>query len=803
MTHSAKAGARHSNTDQQHLDAAVTHLVEAGANVPDEGNKDPATAEDNGGIVGLIPNTLKAISKTDTELRVGNYIVIFGGRDLTAFADGLGNGTYPVKPNPDGSLGERFSKSVVVDSRYTQTGRLSEDWEHGIDPDSGYDPASGKTIKAPGLGDVLGYVDWSTVKRDEKGIFVQRVLDRRKKYMQWIEPLIEAGLVGTSSKAIAEFIKVTPSGEITQWPLESDTLTVTPFETRMMTDNVVQAMKALGIAHKAVQPAPDGAQAKPTPQKPAKGQAPQKPTRPATNPVDPNTDPNAPSATAQMPEAAAAEGTGVFMAFELGGQFFVYDTDSAGEAVADPVAGPYGTAAEAMQAAQAQETTEPPAQSPNAPTAPPLKQNNKPAQPGKGIPNMEENEDIKSLTNLVKEQSEQIKALKAIVEAPRLGTPAGGNSEQATVAPPEKPFKSMAEQCFAVRDFTIGNATEMQINKMIAAKALATGQKATGANELISSEGGAVVQTDFATDIFQRVYQNGAVISRTAKQVISNASNGIRIPAIDEQSRVDGSRFGGIQAYWGYEAGTITKSKPLWRTVSLELKKLYALVYGTNELLADAPAFDSYLGRVLPQEMTFKIEDGIINGLGGGLPLGIISAPCTVSVAKEPGQASATIVFNNIAKMWARMWAGGASAPVAQGTGGSMSGAVWLVNQDTLPQLYTLQLPVGTGGQAVFVPAGGLSGLPYSTLFNRPIIPVEQCATLGTVGDIILADLSQYAVAEKGGIQAAQSIHIQFLTDETAFRWTYRVDGVPLWNTALTPYKGTNSQSPFITLATR
>ena len=39
------------------------------------------------------------------------------------------------------------------------------------------------------------------------------------------------------------------------------------------------------------------------------------------------------------------------------------------------------------------------------------------------------------------------------------------------------------------------------------------------------------------------------------------------------------------------------------------------------------------------------------------------------------------------------------------------------------------------------------------------------------------------ALADKGGLQAAQSMHVQFTTDEMTYRWTYRADGQPLWNT--------------------
>jgi len=163
-----------------------------------------------------------------------------------------------------------------------------------------------------------------------------------------------------------------------------------------------------------------------------------------------------------------------------------------------------------------------------------------------------------------------------------------------------------------------------------------------------------------------------------------------------------------------------------------------------------------------------------------------------VSVAKEVGQAAATVVYQNVLKMWSRMW-----AP-------SRGNAVWFINQDVEPQLMQLYMAVGTGGVPVWMPANGISGSPYATLFGRPIIPVEYCPTLGTVGDIMLVDLSQYEFIDKGGVQQTSSIHVSFLTGETAFRFMYRCNGMPEWKSALTPKSGSaNTLSPYVALATR
>jgi len=122
-----------------------------------------------------------------------------------------------------------------------------------------------------------------------------------------------------------------------------------------------------------------------------------------------------------------------------------------------------------------------------------------------------------------------------------------------------------------------------------------------------------------------------------------------------------------------------------------------------------------------------------------------------------------------------------------------------------LPQLYTMSIAVGTGGQLVFVPPGGLSGAPYGSLLGRPVIPIEQASALGDVGDIILADLNGYILAQKGGVQADVSIHVEFVSDQQVFRFIMRIDGQPVRASALTPYKGgaNATQSHFVALEAR
>ena len=315
--------------------------------------------------------------------------------------------------------------------------------------------------------------------------------------------------------------------------------------------------------------------------------------------------------------------------------------------------------------------------------------------------------------------------------------------------------------------------------------------RATGMSEGVPADGGFLVQTDFVQDLLSRTYDTGVLPSRCRKLQISTNANAVKIPYVNETSRADGSRWGGIRGYWANEAAAKTASQPEFGRVELELNKLVGLCYLTDELLQDASMLDGFVRDGFAEEFGFKLDDAIVNGSGAGQPLGIMNSGSLISVTKETGQAATTIVAENIIKMWARMWAR------------SRPNAVWFYNQDIEPQLHTMNLAVGTGGIPVYMPAGGLSSAPYATLYGRPAIAIEQAQTLGTTGDIILADFSQYLLADKGAMQSAASIHVKFVYDETCLRFVYRVDGQPWWQTTLTPKNGTNTVSPFVVLETR
>lgn len=311
---------------------------------------------------------------------------------------------------------------------------------------------------------------------------------------------------------------------------------------------------------------------------------------------------------------------------------------------------------------------------------------------------------------------------------------------------------------------------------------------ATGMSEAVSSDGGFLVTNENGAMLSQRAYDEGKIARLCQKITIGGPFNGLTYPVIDESSRVDGSRAGGVRGYWINEAGAATSSKPKVRRDTMSLEKLGALCYVTEELLQDASALEGLLLSEYGKEMAFKLDDAILNGDGAAKPLGIYNAGCLVQQAKETGQAADTIKAENVINMYSRFWG---------------SSGVWVLNKDCFPQLMKLALPVGTGGVPLYIPGNSLANAPYGSLLGMPVIFSEQAQTVGDLGDIYLADFGQYRLIDKGGVQSDSSMHVQFIYDEMVFRFIYRVNGQPLWDSALTPFKGSNTVSPFVALAAR
>jgi HK97 family phage major capsid protein len=309
-------------------------------------------------------------------------------------------------------------------------------------------------------------------------------------------------------------------------------------------------------------------------------------------------------------------------------------------------------------------------------------------------------------------------------------------------------------------------------------------QRSSAQSVKTPEDGGGLVQTDYAFDIIDQGFNNGVIISKCAVRESSSQANAMTLFGLDEKTRANGVRYGGIQVYTKREEEQYDSSKAKFASIELRVNKITGLLYLTDEIIEDAGVLEGEVRGLFPKAMAFKVQDLLYRGRGNGEPVGILNSKALVSIAKETNQADKTINAANISKMKASCF----------------GDAEWFANRDIIPQLDDLYRVYES---SKVTPLFKQTSMTTGTLDGIPITFVEQAETLGAPGDLVLADWSQYVILRKGGIKEAESLHFKFDTGLKAIKWTMRLDGMSRVKTPLTPYKGTNSTSPFVVLAAR
>jgi len=154
---------------------------------------------------------------------------------------------------------------------------------------------------------------------------------------------------------------------------------------------------------------------------------------------------------------------------------------------------------------------------------------------------------------------------------------------------------------------------------------------ASGSNSLVGAEGGFLISPEYSNTLIALAHETGIVAKDCRHLPISG--NRIVLNALKEVSRANGSRWGGLLAYWVSEAGTATATKPALRTIDLKLNKLMGVHYSTEELLEDTVALEALVRQGFGEEFSFLIDNGIIDGSGAGKPRGILGCNALVTVS--------------------------------------------------------------------------------------------------------------------------------------------------------------------------
>lgn len=344
-----------------------------------------------------------------------------------------------------------------------------------------------------------------------------------------------------------------------------------------------------------------------------------------------------------------------------------------------------------------------------------------------------------------------------------------------------KVFSSLGEQLKAIYDLRKGLTKDERLEKVNAAAGV------TGTN---GSDGGFVLQTDFAGMILESAVKTSPLLNRLDRYTCSSPANAMRWLSADE-SDVSKSVFGGVQMYWAAEGATVAASKPQFKELKMDLEKMMGFAYCTDEMLQDAAFMTGFFGNAFTLAADRLLTESVISGDGVGKPLGLLNSKAMITVDRETDQAAGTFLGANAIKMQAR------AMPR------NRDRLVWLMHPDVEEQLPYLAIQSGEAAKFLWNPEGGLGNFDTQRVLNKPVLFEDSCSVLGSKGDIMLVDPYQYILLTKGTAKQDWSVHVEFLTDQNCFRMVFRCNGGPKVNKPLTIKNSTKTRSPFVTLAAR
>lgn len=300
----------------------------------------------------------------------------------------------------------------------------------------------------------------------------------------------------------------------------------------------------------------------------------------------------------------------------------------------------------------------------------------------------------------------------------------------------------------------------------------------------VGAQGAFLVPETYHAQLIQWSPLENPILSRVKRIPVTNPSG--RFPVLDQyfaptagvgQTAAGGRMTTAARA----EGGTYTETQAQFEELAyLVSDAASGYVEVTKELRADSVVMiESLIKSLINIVVNAKLEYYILRGTGAGQPLGIIGHAATVAVTPDSDN---TFAYADAVEMLTRFRSAGGSP-------------VWICHPSILTDIAAFA--VASGSPVVW--AANLAERQPGTLLGYPIVISEHMPQAN--GDNpLLADLSAYALFEKGGLYIDYSEHVGFLSGKDTWRFGVRVDGKPLFQAPITLGDPTGSftQSPFV-----
>jgi HK97 family phage major capsid protein len=246
-----------------------------------------------------------------------------------------------------------------------------------------------------------------------------------------------------------------------------------------------------------------------------------------------------------------------------------------------------------------------------------------------------------------------------------------------------------------------------------------------------------------------------------------------------DQSGALGVYSGLVMRWLGDEIGVRQNAgDPRARMIKVEPQEVSGYVDVSEKALRNSALIGEMISRLL-RNATVGFEDrAFLRGDGNAKPLGVIGHPSAITVRRG---APNTITYQDVVNMSAsRLYEGE---------------YVWITSQTTLPQLKTM---VDAAGNLIWS-SSAREGEP-NRLDGIPVIVNSRSPVLGREGDLILVNLSYYAIKDGSPMAMFYDPYTQKVNGIVRIYCFWNVDGQPMLTSPLLQEDGESQVSPFVQL---
>jgi HK97 family phage major capsid protein len=295
--------------------------------------------------------------------------------------------------------------------------------------------------------------------------------------------------------------------------------------------------------------------------------------------------------------------------------------------------------------------------------------------------------------------------------------------------------------------------------------------------------GGYLVPQEVRLDLFRTVAERAIIRPRALVVPMTSATLDLPLPdATTAQSAGTPPYFGGILMAWVNEGVSVPEQMEFAiRRVQLKANYLAGYAKVSNVLLEDAPGLEALLRRLFADAVAWFEDYYFFVGTGVGQPTGMQQSPAALPVSRN---TSSKFLEVDAAKM------------VGQLLPSSWPRACWAMHPSVAEYLKQL----GTTSWQANQPVMDRQGTPAGVLHGLPVFVTDKLPALGTTGDVVLFDPGLYVIGDRQEVEVAASEHINFLTNQTTFRVSERVDGQTWFNAPVTMSVASKTASPYVYL---